>query len=231
MSEILPGVHAIDGINPSDDFTTNVLLLRDAKGGSWTLLDTGLPASDGYPGGAAAVERYCASHHIPLTSIQRILITHLHLDHTGNLATLAKKTGAKIFAHWLDAAFIAKNPPYTGPGMPPRDAVEVTEKLKDGDEVDAFEGLVAVHTPGHTPGHVSYFCPARRILFAGDAVFGEGSGLVVSTPQYTFSSPLALISLRRLAELDVEAVVEYHGTPVLKGGKAKLADAARKAKI
>lgn len=227
MAEILPGVHAIDGIDPSEDFTTNVLLLKDAKGGTWTLLDTGLPAGEGYPGGAVAIERYCKAKGIPLSSIHHILLTHLHLDHTGNLAEMAKKTGAKVLSHWIEAAFIAKNPPYTGPGMPPRDAFEVSEKLKDGDTVDSFEGLVALHTPGHTPGHTSYYCPSRKILFAGDAVFGEGGSLVVSTPQYTFSPPLATISVRRLAELDVEAVVEYHGHPILKEGKARLAGALR----
>lgn len=227
MAEILPGVHAIDGIDPSEDFTTNVLLLKDAKGGTWTLLDTGLPAGEGYPGGAVAIERYCHAKNIPLSSIRRILLTHLHLDHTGNLTELAKRTGAKVLSHWIEAAFIAKDPPYTGPGLPPKVAFEVSERLKDGDPVDAFEGLVAYHTPGHTPGHTSYYCPSRKILFAGDALFGEAGSLVVSPPQYTFSSPLASISLRRLSELDVEAVVQYHGAPALKGGRAQLAGALK----
>lgn len=227
MSEILPGVHAIDGIDPSPDFTTNVLLLKDERGGTWTLLDTGLPKQPGYDGGASIVERYCAKNSIPVSSIKRILLTHLHLDHTGSLADMAKKTGARIYAHWIEAAFIAKNPPYEGPGMPPREAVNVHEKFKDGDTVDAFDGLVAYHTPGHTPGHTSFYSPSRKILFAGDAVFNNGGVLVVSPKEYTFSGPLATISLRRLAELDVEAVVQYHGAPMLKGGKKHLADAAR----
>ena len=226
MTEILPGVHAIDGIDPSPDFTTNVLLLKDAKGGTWTLLDTGLPKEAGYDGGPAIVERYCAQHSIPLGSIRRIVITHLHLDHTGGLGELARKTGARIFAHWIEAAFIAKDPPYEGPGMPPKEAIQVHEKLKDGDTLDSFEGLVAYHSPGHTPGHTSYYCPARKILFAGDAVFNTGGKLVVSLKEYTFSSPLAQISVRRLAGLPVESVIQYHGAPVLKGGGKLLSAAA-----
>ncbi len=229
MTEILPGVHAIDGIDPSPDFTTNVLLLKDAKGSSWTLLDTGLPPQEGYAGGAALVERYCEKNKIPLSSIKRILLTHLHLDHTGSLKILAQKTGAKIYSHWIEASFIAKDPPYTGPGMPPREAVEVHEKLKDGDSVEAFEGLVTYHTPGHTPGHVSYYCPSRKILFAGDAVFNVNGVVVVSLKEYSFSEPLANISVRRLATLDVESLVQYHGAPVLKGARQGIQSAAKKA--
>ncbi len=226
MSEILPGVHAIDGIDPSPDFTTNVLLLKDAHGGTWTLLDTGLPKDDGYDGGPAIVERYCDQHGIALSAIKRIVLTHLHLDHTGGLHELARKTGAKTYAHWIEAAFIAKHPAYEGPGMPPREPFEIHEKIKDGDQLDSFEGLVAYHSPGHTPGHTSYYCPARKILFAGDAVFNTGGKLVVSLKEYTFSSPLAQISVRRLSGLDVESVIQYHGAPLLRSGKRALEGAA-----
>lgn len=235
MVEILPGVHIIDGVNPGPDFTTNILLLKDAKGGSFTLLDTGLPpmpgqgGAPGYPGASMSVEAYCKAHQIALTSIKRILLTHLHLDHTGNLKQLAEKTGAKIHAHWIEAAFIAQDPPYKGKGMPPREPVQVHVKLKDGDAIEAFDGLVAYHTPGHTPGHVSYHCPSRSILFAGDAIFATGDSYVVSPLQYTFSAPLAAISLRRLATLEAQTLIQYHGSPLLKGAATKIREAAKSA--
>lgn len=235
MAEILEGVHLIDGVNPGPDFTTNLVLLKDRKGDSYTLLDTGLPpmpgqgGSPGYPGAATSVESYCHAHKIPLSAIQRILLTHLHLDHTGNLRYLAEKTGAKIYAHWIEAAFIAQDPPYKGKGMPPREPVQVHVKLKDGDAIDAFDGLVAYHTPGHTPGHVSYHCPTRHILFAGDAIFGAEGNYSVTPPQYTFSAPLAAISLRRLATLEAQSLVLYHGSPLLKGAAPRIHEAARSA--
>ena len=236
MSEILPGIHLVDGVNPSPQFSTNMLLLKDAKGPTWTLVDTGLPPSagsggqPGYPGALPFLEKYCASRNISLRSIRSILITHLHRDHTGNLKAVAQKTGAKIYAHWIEAAYIANDPPYKGKGMPPLDPVEVHEKLKDGYVLgDLFDGLVAVYAPGHTPGHTAYYCPSRKLLFPGDAVFGGEHGLHLTPPEYTFSQSMALISARRLAELDVEGVVEYHGNPVLKDARAALREAARNA--
>lgn len=228
MSEILPGVHQIEGINPSPEFTTNVLLLKDAKGGTWTLLDTGLPAGKSPVNVIGQIEKYCAGHQIPISSIRHILITHLHADHTGNLKALAERTKAKVYAHWVEACYIAGDPPYKGPGMPPPDRFEVTEKLRDGAQLDLFDGLVAYSTPGHTPGHTSYYCPSRKILFAGDSLFGtKGGGLEVSQKDYTFSQSLAVISVRRQASWDVESVIEYHGAPVLKGAGAALKAAAK----
>jgi len=236
MSEILPGIHTIDGLNPSPQFSTNVFLLKDSQGSSYTLIDTGLPPSPGqggqpgYVGAASFVEAYCAQRQIPLRSIRSILVTHLHRDHSGNLRALAEKTGAKVYAHWIEAAYLAQDPPYTGKGMPPAEPFHVHEMLKDGDILkECFEGIMAVATPGHTPGHVSYYAPTRKILFPGDAVFGEGQGLSVSPPEFTFSTSMALISLRRLSHLDVDIVLTYHGNFVLKGGKQSLAEAARRA--
>lgn len=228
MTEILPGVHLVDGVNPSPDFTTNILLLKDAKGSSWTLLDTGLPRGKSPVDTAKVIEQYGERHGIPLSSVKHILITHLHADHTGNLKALVERTKAKTYTHWIEACYIAQDPPYKGPGMPPPDRVDITEKLRDGDKLDhVFDGVVALATPGHTPGHTTYYCPSRKILFAGDSVFGGNGGMVVSAKEYTFSQSLAVISLRRLATLDVESVIMYHGSPILKGAGAKLKSAAK----
>jgi glyoxylase-like metal-dependent hydrolase (beta-lactamase superfamily II) len=215
MAEVLPGIHTIDGIDPSSDFTTHVYLVRD-KGDRWTLLDTGLPGSD------QAIVAYLDRHKIAPTSIGTILITHLHLDHVGNLKRMAELTRARTFAHWIDADFIAKRPSYDGPGVPPQEPFEVSERLKDGDTVDAAGGAVAYHTPGHTPGHTCYYLEERRILFSGDLFMtgntGPGQELVLTVPEYTHHTPTAQISARRMAGLKVDSVMSYHGGPVLKNG-------------
>jgi glyoxylase-like metal-dependent hydrolase (beta-lactamase superfamily II) len=212
MSEILPGVHLVDTIEPE---STHVFLLKD-KGATWTMIDTGVPGND------VAIETYLASHRIDPTSIARILITHLHLDHTGNLGKLAQRTRARTFAHWVEAAYIAKHPSYEGPGTPPRDPVTIDETLKDGDPVDAGRGLIAYHTPGHTPGHLAYYEPERKLLFSGDLFFHLESGLVLTIPQYTFHTPTATISARRMAQLSVDALLVNHGAPLLQGGGEKV---------
>ncbi|MGB6441751.1 MAG: MBL fold metallo-hydrolase, partial [Thermoplasmata archaeon] len=139
MAEILPGVHLVEGVDPSPDFSTHVYLLKD-KGPTWTLIDTGLP------GAHAAVERYLAKVKVEPTSVKKILLTHLHKDHTGSLKPLANRTHAKTYAHWIEAAYIAMDPPYTGPGAPPSEPFVVDETFKDGDTIDAAGGLIAYHT-------------------------------------------------------------------------------------
>ncbi|EQD54571.1 Beta-lactamase-like domain protein, partial [mine drainage metagenome] len=134
MTEILPGIHLIDGIDPDPSFTTHVYLVKD-KGSTWTLIDTGLP------GAYAKVEAYLGKIQVAPSAIKKILITHLHRDHTGSLKHLAGTTGARTFAHWIEAAYIAERPKYEGPGMPPAEPFTVDEVLKDGDAVDAAGGL------------------------------------------------------------------------------------------
>jgi glyoxylase-like metal-dependent hydrolase (beta-lactamase superfamily II) len=211
MAEILPGVHLIDGVDPSPDFTTHVYLLKD-KGASWTLLDTGLPGS------SDKILAYLAKIHVEPTAVKKILLTHLHRDHTGSLHAMAEKTHARTFAHWIEAAYIACDPKYDGPGAPPAEPFVVDETFKDGDPIDAAGGLVAYHTPGHTPGHTSYYHPERKLLFSGDLFFGEGQKLILTVPDFTHHTPTAKISARRMSQLAVDSVMSYHGGPVLKNG-------------
>jgi glyoxylase-like metal-dependent hydrolase (beta-lactamase superfamily II) len=215
MSEILPGVHLIDGIDPSPDFSTHVYLVKD-KGSTWTLIDTGLP------GAHATVEAYLATIQVAPRDVKKILLTHLHRDHTGSLHHLAKVTGARTFAHWVEAAYIAQEPKYDGPGTPPAEPFHVDEVLKDGDSLDAAGGLIAYHTPGHTPGHTAYYQPERKLLFSGDLFFGSESGVDLTPDDFTHHVPTAQISARRMSQLSIESLMTYHGGPILKGGGASV---------
>jgi glyoxylase-like metal-dependent hydrolase (beta-lactamase superfamily II) len=208
MAEILPGIHLIDGIDPS----THVFLVKD-KGPTYTLIDTGLPGSDTH------TAAYLKHLKIPPSQVKCILITHLHKDHTGALKKTIELTHAKTFAHWIEAEFIAQRPSYDGPGMAPSEPVEVDEVLKDGDALDCAGGLTVYHTPGHTPGHTAYYQMDRKLLFSGDLFFGSGEGLMLTTPNYTIHTQSAQISARRVGKLPVESVMSYHGGPVLKGGQ------------
>lgn len=213
MAEVLPGVHIVEGIDPSPDFSTHVYLVKD-PGPSWTLIDSGLPGTDG------ATSAYLAKIGVAPTAIKKILITHLHRDHVGALKAMVRRTKARTFAHWVEAAYIAMNPKYDGPGTPPAEPVVVDETFKDGDTIDAGGGLIAYHTPGHTPGHTAFYHAERKILFSGDLFFGDGVQLVLTTPDFTFHTPTAQISARRMSQLSIDSLMSYHGGPVLKNGGA-----------
>ena len=215
MTEILPGVHLVDGVDPSPDFTTHVYLVKD-KGASWTLIDTGLPGSD------AKIFAYLAKIKVDPTAVKKVLLTHLHRDHVGSLTEVHAKTHARTFAHWVEAAYIAGDPKYDGPGVPPAVPFTVDEAFKDGDSIDAAGGLIAYHTPGHTPGHVSYYQPERKLLFSGDLFFGDGEKVILTVPDFTHHTPTAKISARRMGQLSIDSLLTYHGGPVLKNGGAAL---------
>jgi glyoxylase-like metal-dependent hydrolase (beta-lactamase superfamily II) len=216
MAEVLPGIHQIDGGETSPDFGYNIYLVKD-KGDAWMLMDTGTP------GASKTVEAYLKKQGISLSSIRSIFLTHLHRDHTGNLRELIAKTHAKTYSHWLEAAFIANDPPYDGPGVPPAESVLVDEKFKDGDRFEVAGGMVAYHTPGHTPGHTSYYLPDRKILFAGDLFFSAGGGQIAMTPkEYTLHGLSAQVSARRVAELAITSLLPYHCGPYPMDGNAKV---------
>jgi len=213
MAEILPGVHLVEGVDPSPDFSTHVYLVKD-KGSSWTLIDTGLP------GASDAILAYLEKVKVAPTSVKKILVTHLHRDHTGSLKVMLEKTRARSFAHWIEAAYIALDPKYDGPGTPPAEPVAIDEAFKDGDTIDAAGGLIAYHTPGHTPGHSSFYQPERKLLFSGDLFFVDGSTPALTPPDFTHHLPTAKISARRMGRLSVDSLLSYHGGPILKNGGA-----------
>jgi glyoxylase-like metal-dependent hydrolase (beta-lactamase superfamily II) len=211
MAEILPGVHQVEGVDPSPDFSTHVYLVKD-RGATWTLIDTGLP------GAHEAILAYLAKVKVEPTSIKKILVTHLHRDHVGSLRAMIERTRARTFSHWIEAAYIALHPKYDGPGTPPAEPVTIDETFKDGDSIDAAGGLIAYHTPGHTPGHASFYQAERKLLFSGDLFFGDGENVVLTPPEYSHHIPTTQISARRMGQLTVDSLLTYHGGPILKNG-------------
>ena len=122
-----------------------------------------------------------------------ILLTHRHGDHTAGAPALAEATGA----------------PLLGP-----EGVEIVETvLRAGDAIPTDEGdLVVVPTPGHAPEHVAFHLPARRALFAGDHLLGQGDTTWVG--EYDGCVAEYLDSLERIRGLDLDVVYPAHGPPI-----------------
>jgi len=110
-------------------------------------------------------------------SVERILLTHAHIDHAGATADLAAQLGVPVEGpHEGDRFWIDQLPAQAKMfGFPPARAFEPTRWLHQGDVVQV--GLVRLdvrHCPGHTPGHVVFYSPADRIAIVGDVLF-QGS--------------------------------------------------------
>ena len=182
MQEIAPGIAWI-----ATSFV-NAYFIGE-PGEKWAVVDTGLP---GFGGKliAAAEKRFG-----PRSRPEAIFLTHGHFDHAGNAQRLADHWGVPVYAHRLELPYLTGRSDYPTPDptvggaiamfsrVLPYGARNLGSRLRtltpdpdlstDGMASGALPGLddwFWVFTPGHAPGHVSYYRPSDRALIAGDAV-------------------------------------------------------------
>jgi glyoxylase-like metal-dependent hydrolase (beta-lactamase superfamily II) len=195
----------------------NLTLILDEQNGN-TLVDSGLP------GQVEAIGVALAEAGIGVQDLRRIIFTHQDLDHVGSGAALVRQSGATVLAHPADVPYIEGElrPLKFTPEMLERrpqlrevlerlEPVEIDEHLEDGERLDLAGGIRVIFTPGHTPGHLSLYLERPKVLVAGDALTAEESHLDGPNPPLTLDVGEAARSVRRLAELDVETIVCYHG--------------------
>ncbi|THE64204.1 MBL fold metallo-hydrolase [Salinadaptatus halalkaliphilus] len=154
-----------------------------------------------------------------LADIWLVLCTHHDGDHVGGLAELLAHTDAIVAAHPEEAPYITgEREPLKGGQY---DTVAVDLELTDGARVATAAGpLEVVETPGHTPGHVSLSVPAGNLLIAGDALVADGDEpLSGPKPEFTPEMDQALESVDRLAALEIDHVVCFHGGYVDRGSE------------
>jgi glyoxylase-like metal-dependent hydrolase (beta-lactamase superfamily II) len=206
----------------------------DAADGGWVLVDTGVAGTRGEI--AAGIEsRFGASR--PSAIIQ----THGHFDHIGALEELSDEWDVPIYAHPLEHPFLTGQQSYPPPDtsadggiMPklaplfPRSPIDVSARLRPLPEdgtVPHLPGWRWLHTPGHTPGHVSLWREADRTLVAGDAIIttGQESAYEIAVQEAEMHGPpryftpdwdAAAASVRRIAALEPALVVTGHGRAV-----------------
>jgi glyoxylase-like metal-dependent hydrolase (beta-lactamase superfamily II) len=181
------------------------------------LIDTGLPRR------SARIDAALHGVRRTIGDVRTVLLTHHHPDHTGNVADVRRRSGARVVAHELDAPYVTgdrtaevRHPvvKLVGLLMGRPEPAPVDEPILDG--AVPVPGFTALHTPGHTAGHVSYLLDrAGGVLFAGDAAAGRRGGRVGSTPRMVTADPVELgRSVARLAELDFGHAVFGHGPAV-----------------
>ena len=105
-------------------------------------------------------------------------------------------------------------------------AVRVDRALVDGEVLPLRGGIVVIHTPGHTPGHISLFLPSDRLLVSGDALRVVDGVLAGPSPTATPDLAQATASLGKLLGFDIDRVICYHGGLSLPSAMQRLRELA-----
>jgi glyoxylase-like metal-dependent hydrolase (beta-lactamase superfamily II) len=206
-----------------------------------TLIDTGVPRQ------LDTIRREIENAGVDFESINRIILTHQDVDHIGGLPDIirVRKGELEVLAHEEDKPYIEGAKPLIkmnrerlGRMMeslpearqrqierilsePPSGKVDRT--LRDGEELPLYDGGVEViHTPGHTPGHLSLFVRKEKLLIAGDALRVEQGELVGPSETATPDMESANSSLGKLTNYDIECVLCYHGGYYGPGASARI---------
>lgn len=187
--------------------------------GSVTLVDCGLAkAPPRIVAGLAAIGKTPAD-------VTRIVLTHVHTDHAGGAADMARTSGAAMAVHRDDVTYAE-----TG-GAPPLDQSSlmgrisgrrsgrvatpfaVAQHLVDGDVLPVGGGLRVVHTPGHSPGHISLLHEPTKVLITGDALFNV---LGVRWPVKSFCTDFRMTqqTAHVLGELEYDVAAFTHGPQI-----------------
>jgi glyoxylase-like metal-dependent hydrolase (beta-lactamase superfamily II) len=213
----------------------NVCFVGLPERDGWVLVDAGMPGSAELI--ISEAERRFGSNRKPVA----IVLTHGHFDHVGAIIELSEKWNVPVYAHELEMPYLTGQKSYVAPDtsveggmvakmsfMFPIEPIQLGARVKtlpnDG-TIPAMPGWRWVHTPGHSPGHISLFREEDRSLIAGDAfvTVKQDSLYKVFTQELEMSGPPRYLtpdwdssreSVRKLEALKPAVAVTGHGMPV-----------------
>lgn len=226
MKNVAPGLYTFDGL-----IMGRVYLIEDDDG--LTIIDGSISFS------TQRILTQITGSGRKLTDVKRILLTHAHMDHVGALPELkAQSSGAIITSEtekiYAEGAHPVRRPnPASLPELSRWMAIgsdqiikgiTVDQTVNEGDVIPALGGLQVVETPGHSPGHISFYQPERKILFIGDVLMNafSFSGVRLPFAAYTTNMDENIRSVQKLAALDVEIACFGHGDPITENANEKI---------
>jgi glyoxylase-like metal-dependent hydrolase (beta-lactamase superfamily II) len=231
------GIRRLELRLPFQPGSVNVYLVPQESG--WILVDTGM----NLPTSLSTYE----DAGIQWSAIRQTVLTHVHPDHSGLAARIREVTGAPIRMHrreedvlkrlrepeswlaWQDEILREAGVPESARigiqdvtlhlrGLFP--AMEADSYIEDGEVIPTALGpMQALLTPGHSPGHLCFYFPQKRILLTGDQMLKPRAPHLEWNPE---GSALAEFraSLEELSHLDVDWVLPSHGRP-FRGHRAR----------
>lgn len=196
------------------------------------LVDAGLPTS------LPEIQKAMEKVGIPISKINKIIITHQDMDHIGCLPELLRLADNKVevLTHEEekpyiqgDKPFIRMNPEKMAKMMAdlpedqrreaekmikeakPYEKAKVDKTVNDGEVLPYCGGITVIHTPGHTPGHICLYLNQSKTLISGGELEVREGQLFGPRPGLSADEPTANNSIKKLTQYDIETVICYHG--------------------
>lgn len=201
------------------DYINSFAFLEDD--GSVTLVDCGLKRAP------AAIVRGLAALGRRPSDVQRIVLTHAHEDHAGGAARMVAETSADgVVVHTSEAEYArtGTRPPVqrtlfsrmrSGNFAP----VPVVDEVLDGQFLDIAGGVQVLHTPGHTPGHISLLHPESGVLITGDSIFNMNARMRWPLSAFCTDAVQNQDTAARLAEAEYTTAAFTHGPHIAQTGR------------
>ncbi|PGO57294.1 MBL fold metallo-hydrolase [Bacillus thuringiensis] len=188
------------------EFVIHPILLWDDE--MAVLIDTG------FPGQIEDIQVEMEKVGVSFDKLKVVILTHQDIDHIGSLPELLQRcrSNIKVYAHELDKPYIEGDLPLWKDGnIENRPKGKVSDTVIDGQELPYCGGILILHTPGHTPGHISLYLKQSKILVAGDSMYSVNGVLGGIHAPTTLNIMEARQSLKKYLNLHIESVVCYHG--------------------
>ena len=206
--KIIDGVYGLPQTLELGDMKEKIYPVAIESSKGLILVDAGLP------GNVDKIEENLEDIGYGLQDVEKLILTHQDFDHCGCAADLIEQTGAEVFAHKADSKAIdGREDPIKGDDRYP--ALDVDVELTGGEVLKpGNKRLEVIHTPGHTPGHISL--KTEGLLISGDALNKEDSGLAGPRKRFTPDMEKATESVHRLGFHDFSKIHCFHGGTVEK---------------
>jgi glyoxylase-like metal-dependent hydrolase (beta-lactamase superfamily II) len=223
------------GVWGMKDVFVNIYIIINHHNNKWMLVDAGLKWS------APKIKKMAALFFGAGSPPEAVLLTHGHFDHVGSLEKLSSEWNVPVYAHHLEKPYLTGKSSYPPPDpsvggglmaemafLYPTGPIDIRDRfmsLPEGGIIPGFPEWKYIHTPGHSPGHISLFRQSDNVLIAGDAFVTtvQESAISVMLQTKKISGPpkyftcdwlSAFNSVKKLADLEPSIVATGHGRPM-----------------
>ena len=222
-------IHVADGVFQIRAIGARVTALDDGK--RVMLVDAGMKGSSGL------IIDSLEAIGLSIEMVRTLVISHRHPDHAGGAAELVAGRDISVMAHRLEAGVLTGRDQQPNPiqnklvaritapvmEMVKGSPIKVDVELEDEDMIPFGFPVRVVHLPGHTAGSIALYLPDRRLVIIGDALqYKLSLKLSPPAPGVTEDPEQAMQSLRKLLDLDFEAICFSHFSPMRSGARGAL---------